>query len=267
VDSLNQSYSGVDGLLYNKGRTILIRCPGGRAGSVAILGGVTSIGNSAFQSCSNLTGVTIPGSVTSIGSSAFIACTSLTSVTIPSSVTSIGSSAFQSCSKLLSACFMGNAPTISSQTFSSAASGFKVYYFTGKAGFSSPTWFGYPSVNMGAFAPVAPWLLTNGFAYNANLQDDPNGDGVNLLTAYALNLDPNQNLSASMPRAIITTNKMNLTFFSGSAGVTYTVESSTDLHSWSTAGVLLSTPDANQFRTATVDMTDSSRFMRLVVAY
>ena len=43
---------------------------------------------------------TIPSSVTSIGVSAFASCTSLTSVTIPSSVTSIGVSAFVSCTRL-----------------------------------------------------------------------------------------------------------------------------------------------------------------------
>ena len=61
---------------------------------------VTSIGVSAFASCTSLTSVTIPSSVTSIGVSAFVSCTSLTSVTIPSSVTSIGVSAFVSCTRL-----------------------------------------------------------------------------------------------------------------------------------------------------------------------
>ena len=44
--------------------------------------------------------VTLPDSLTSIGSSAFQSCSSLASVTLPDSLTSIGSNAFSGCSKL-----------------------------------------------------------------------------------------------------------------------------------------------------------------------
>ena len=72
----------------------------GSVKKVVIKDGVTSIGNSAFDSCSNLTSITIPDSVTSIGNHAFYACSSLPSITIPDNVTRIGDYAFYACSSL-----------------------------------------------------------------------------------------------------------------------------------------------------------------------
>ena len=69
---------------------------------VVIEKGVTSIGESAFENCSNLTSITIPGSVTSIENFAFCICTGLTSITIPDGVTNIGNSAFSFCRSLTS---------------------------------------------------------------------------------------------------------------------------------------------------------------------
>ena len=70
--------------------------------SVTISNSVTSIGESAFSSCTGLTSITIPDSVTSIGESAFGGCTGLTSVIIGNGVTSIGRYAFSGCTGLTS---------------------------------------------------------------------------------------------------------------------------------------------------------------------
>ena len=90
--------------------------------SVVIGDGVTSIGNYAFSSCSNLETVTIPSGVTSIGNSAFAYCSKLNSVTIPNSVTSIGNSAFNNCSKLTSVTIPDNVTSIGSYTFNNCSS-------------------------------------------------------------------------------------------------------------------------------------------------
>ena len=68
--------------------------------TVTIPNSVTNIGSSAFRGCSGLTSVTIGNSVTSIGDYVFGWCTGLTSVTIPNSVTSIGDGAFSGCTDL-----------------------------------------------------------------------------------------------------------------------------------------------------------------------
>ena len=69
---------------------------------LSIENSVTSIGDGAFNDCSNLTSVSIGNNVTSIGNYAFSGCSGLTSIEIPNSVTSIGDQAFEGCESLTS---------------------------------------------------------------------------------------------------------------------------------------------------------------------
>jgi len=119
VDAENPAYSSdASGVLFNKEKTELIRCPEGYVGSYTIPESITSIGSSVFYSCERLTSVTIPDSVTSIGYGAFRECSSMESVTIPDSVTSIGSWAFSGCERLASVTIPGSVASIESNTFS-----------------------------------------------------------------------------------------------------------------------------------------------------
>ncbi len=122
VDNNNSEYSSADGILYNKDKTKLICCPGGKKTANNIPSSVTSIGDWAFSGCSSLTSVNIPSSVTSIGDSAFYNCSSLTSITIPSSVTSIGDSAFYDCSSLTSITIPSSVTSIGSSAFENCSS-------------------------------------------------------------------------------------------------------------------------------------------------
>ncbi len=80
---------------------------------------VTTIGNSAFYYCSNLTSITIPNTITTIGKLAFYKCRSLKSVVIPNSVTTIGEEVFSLCDDLVSIILSNNIVTISDKAFSS----------------------------------------------------------------------------------------------------------------------------------------------------
>ena len=88
---------------------------------VVIPNSVTSIGDSAFQECTNLASITIGNGVTSIGRWAYYGCTSLTSITIPNSVTSIGSSAFSSCTNLASITIPNSVTSIGGDAFAHCA--------------------------------------------------------------------------------------------------------------------------------------------------
>ena len=123
VASDNNYYSGINGVLFNKKKTELIRYPEGKSQpSYTISNSVTSIGEGAFLGCTGLTSITIPNSITSIGYWAFDGCTGLTSITIPNSVTSIGDGAFEDCSSLTSITIPNSVTSIGDGAFEDCSS-------------------------------------------------------------------------------------------------------------------------------------------------
>lgn len=103
VNENNEFYASIDGVVFNKDKSLIFRYPEGKtAASYSIPLGVKHIESYAFDSCSSLASIAIPEGVISIGFSAFGACSSLTSITIPEGVTNIRQFAFSGCSSLAS---------------------------------------------------------------------------------------------------------------------------------------------------------------------
>lgn len=101
VSENNAAYTSLDGVLFNKSKTSLLRYPIGKnQHSYAILDGVTTIGDNAFASCEKLINIEIPESVSEIGTQAFSSCRGLTGITLPNGILSIEYGTFQFCESL-----------------------------------------------------------------------------------------------------------------------------------------------------------------------
>ena len=114
------SYYTIDdnrALIVDGGKTFLAYAAANPATSYSIPEEVTSIGNSAFEYCSNLTSITIPEGVTTIGNNAFSSCSSLTSITLPITLTSIGDYTFSNCGSLTSITIPGRVISIGQYAF------------------------------------------------------------------------------------------------------------------------------------------------------
>ncbi len=110
VDVNNATYSSVDGVLFNKDRTKLIRCP-----------------TAAFMSIGR--NYVIPDTVSEIAGMAFAQCRGLDRVTIPPAVVTIGYGAFVRADALREVIFQGYPPAAESNIFDEAHEDLMVFYF------------------------------------------------------------------------------------------------------------------------------------------
>ena len=93
VETNNEYFSSVDGVLYSKDKSVLIAYPKNKD-SIVIPDFVREIGARAFENRNNLTDIIIPDTVTKIGDEAFSSCDNLSQVSLPSGLTSIGRDVF-----------------------------------------------------------------------------------------------------------------------------------------------------------------------------
>ena len=87
-------------------------------GDIVINEGVTTIGNTAFKGCSNITSVSMPSTVTEIGSKSFENCTNLKTAKLPENIKKINSEAFYNCNNLSDEITIKEGTTIEKLAFS-----------------------------------------------------------------------------------------------------------------------------------------------------
>lgn len=101
VDAENKNFKSVDGVLFDgTGKKILKYPEGKTATTYQIPNGVSTVGNSAFNTSYSLTDIKIPDSVTTIEEYAFYYCSGLENVTLPDDIISLEKFVFANCTGL-----------------------------------------------------------------------------------------------------------------------------------------------------------------------
>lgn len=96
----NPNYKSVDGVLFNKSMTEILRYPLYKKGAYEIPQTVIVVGEYAFHLSTGLTEVVLPSTLKDIKKCGFFNCSKLTELYLPSKVETIGNSAFGSCANL-----------------------------------------------------------------------------------------------------------------------------------------------------------------------
>lgn len=136
------AFDAVDGVLFSKDHTRLIRYPAGKKDesytlpdsvneiaeeafsynaslkSIRLPGRLNEVAASAFYNCPALEEVVLEEGITAVGDKAFAACTSLKSLSLPSTLATIGASAFNNCDSLETAALPAGLTTIGEGAFS-----------------------------------------------------------------------------------------------------------------------------------------------------
>lgn len=110
VNENNPKYSSENGLLYNKNKTVLYKCPTSKSGNLQIVISTETISAGAFASCSFLTNIILPQSLKVIDSQVFQLCDSLKTINLPSGLTRLGTLAFQGCRNISTVYSYSNIP-------------------------------------------------------------------------------------------------------------------------------------------------------------
>ena len=120
VSDNNPYFCSVNGVLFSKDKSVLIKYPYAKKGSYTIPDGVKEI-RAAFFDCTGITAVTIPDSETYIDYYAFSGCTSLKSAKLPAGIEMIRIGIFENCTSLSSVNIPDSVTKIGDSAFSNTA--------------------------------------------------------------------------------------------------------------------------------------------------
>lgn len=118
VPAENAHFTDVDGVLFNKKRTFLIKCPEGKAGAYVLPSEVEIVDEEAFYNCAELTSVSMEDNVQSIGLSAFSGCSAIEDIQLSNNLLKIPGYLFESCTMLSKVNIGNNVTEIEEYAFS-----------------------------------------------------------------------------------------------------------------------------------------------------
>ena len=123
VESENEFFKSVDGVLYSKDGKTLVCYPSAKTEeSYTIKDGTEIIESKAFYGNACLEGIVIPNSVITIEYGAFLDCKKLKSIVLSNSLESMGNSAFRNCTAVESITIPGSLKEIKYEAFSGCSS-------------------------------------------------------------------------------------------------------------------------------------------------
>lgn len=117
VETANQKYCSLNGVLFSKNKKTLIAYPDAHAANYTVPACTEVIGGGAFRGCEMLTGITLPTSLHVIKSLAFWDNIALEEIVVPHGVTTIEHSAFGNCSAMRRAVLPATLTSLGYSTF------------------------------------------------------------------------------------------------------------------------------------------------------
>ena len=218
VDPANTHYESENGVLYNKGKTELIRYPQGKAGTAfTVPDEVTTIGDGTFSSCLKLQNITLPTGLTTIERWAFFGCIGLQKITIPANVTAIDRYAFEYCDNLKEVTVQWNNPlSVNPDIFSGVSlSAATLKVPAGKKALyqAAPVWKDFGTITESSVTPgTAELTVTPATARMMQVADDlylsiqSNTDWTATSSEEWLTLSPSSGTKNGTVKATTTTN-------------------------------------------------------------